>query len=301
MFLIWSGNQLQEYADSLERRLANAEVEEETTKHELSELKIQNIVVEEKQKENTNEITKQNKINNNKIIEYEFIIKDMNNIIMQLKNDQKVNYIDNKKDNHFNEENEKTIEEKSFQFLDSIIEVNSFIFYKNSLIILIIIFVNIIIIVIIIIIIIIIILTIFNTVIITYINIIIIIIIIILTIFNTVIITYINIIIIVIIIIIIVDFSVKIFHDQYLFYVIFFIIFCVLSRFAVLQLRIQTDSMLFYRLIHLIRCFSFFTSSDHYFLIIFVLIQSFICLFVILIVNIFFIDLFTYLLDYLFI
>ena len=279
MFLIWSGNQLQEYADSLERRLANAEVEEETTKHELSELKIQNIVVEEKQKENTNEITKQNKINNNKIIEYEFIIKDMNNIIMQLKNDQKVNYIDNKKDNHFNEENEKTIEEKSFQFLDSIIEVNSFIFYKNSLIILIIIFVNIIIIVIIIII----------------------IIIIILTIFNTVIITYINIIIIVIIIIIIVDFSVKIFHDQYLFYVIFFIIFCVLSRFAVLQLRIQTDSMLFYRLIHLIRCFSFFTSSDHYFLIIFVLIQSFICLFVILIVNIFFIDLFTYLLDYLFI
>ena len=152
MFLIWSGNQLQEYADSLERRLANAEVEEETTKHELSELKIQNIVVEEKQKENTNEITKQNKINNNKIIEYEFIIKDMNNIIMQLKNDQKVNYIDNKKDNHFNEENEKTIEEKSFQFLDSIIEVNSFIFYKNSLIILIIIFVNIIIIIIVIII-----------------------------------------------------------------------------------------------------------------------------------------------------
>ena len=175
-------------------------------------MKIQNIVVEEKQKENTNEITKQNKINNNKIIEYEFIIKDMNNIIMQLKNDQKVNYIDNKKDNHFNEENEKTIEEKSFQFLDSIIEVNSFIFYKNSLVILIIIFVNIIIIVVVIIIIIIIIIVVIIIIIIFIIIITIIIIIIIIIIFNTVMITFIIfiIIIIIIIVIIIVDYKIAV-------------------------------------------------------------------------------------------
>ena len=117
-----SGNQLQEYADSLERRLADAEVEEEATKHELSELKEQNTLVDHKYKEDKKEYIKQNNINNDKIAEYEFVIKDMNNIIAQLKNDQKSDFLD--KDDFLRD----STEEKSFKFLDSIIEVSEKIF-----------------------------------------------------------------------------------------------------------------------------------------------------------------------------
>ena len=114
-----SGAQLQEYADNLERRLADAEVEEEATKNELSELIEQNALVDHKHTEDKNEYIKQNNINIDKIAEYEFIIKDMNNIIIQLKNDQKRQSDDFHRD---------SIEEKSFEFLDSIIEVNHIFF-----------------------------------------------------------------------------------------------------------------------------------------------------------------------------
>ena len=118
-----SGAQLQEYADNLERRLADAEVEEEATKNELSELIEQNALVDHKHTEDKNEYIKQNNINIDKIAEYEFIIKDMNNIIIQLKNDQKRQSDDFHRD---------SIEEKSFEFLDSIIEVNQFFFYYRD-------------------------------------------------------------------------------------------------------------------------------------------------------------------------
>ena len=118
-----SGAQLQEYADNLERRLADAEVEEEATKNELSELIEQNALVDRKHTEDKNEYIKQNNINIDKIAEYEFIIKDMNNIIIQLKNDQKRQSDDFHRD---------SIEEKSFEFLDSIIEVNQIFFYYHD-------------------------------------------------------------------------------------------------------------------------------------------------------------------------
>ena len=118
-----SGAQLQEYADNLERRLADAEVEEEATKNELSELIEQNALVDRKHTEDKNEYIKQNNINIDKIAEYEFIIKDMNNIIIQLKNDQKRQSDDFHRD---------SIEEKSFEFLDSIIEVNHIFFYYRD-------------------------------------------------------------------------------------------------------------------------------------------------------------------------
>ena len=118
-----SGAQLQEYADNLERRLADAEVEEEATKNELSELIEQNALVDRKHTEDKNEYIKQNNINIDKIAEYEFIIKDMNNIIIQLKNDQKRQSDDFHRD---------SIEEKSFEFLDSIIEVNQIFFYYRD-------------------------------------------------------------------------------------------------------------------------------------------------------------------------
>ena len=118
-----SGAQLQEYSDNLERRLADAEVEEEATKNELSELIEQNALVDRKHTEDKNEYIKQNDINIDKIAEYEFIIKDMNNIIIQLKNDQKRQSDDFHRD---------SIEEKSFEFLDSIIEVNHIFYYHDN-------------------------------------------------------------------------------------------------------------------------------------------------------------------------
>ena len=110
------GNQLQEYADSLEGRLADAEVEEESTKQELTELKNKYISIDIDYEKNKKQLLYEKDQNLN----LEKKIKELGDMIN--KNNEEKNSFDNLLLEKVSD-TVKAEEIKSFLFLDSIIQV----------------------------------------------------------------------------------------------------------------------------------------------------------------------------------
>ena len=124
---VCTGNQLQDYADGLEGRLADAEVEEESTKSELLELRGLFKSLEEGQEEAMREFSRKQEASMLKMVEYETKIKDMDRIISENKSEKdsylmKYSGMDESVLQRISDA-AKSEEEKSFLFLDTIIEV----------------------------------------------------------------------------------------------------------------------------------------------------------------------------------
>ena len=115
-FMKCIGNQLQEYADSLEGRLADAEVEEESTKQELTELKNKYISIDMDYEKNKKQLLYEKDQNLN----LEKKIKELSDIIN--KNNEEKNSFDDLLLEKVSD-TVKAEEIKSFLFLDSIIQV----------------------------------------------------------------------------------------------------------------------------------------------------------------------------------